>query len=646
MSETVKKTKKKTNKNASLKEQNVNLNKENIKASANKNVDATFDVNNNETLNAMDTLNETKMMIQNEKQKLNEEYGIKEMNDDREIAFSNFENKNPKAKKTISIDDITNAINAAYLKEEMEKKKQEEKAKKIALKNKKKKMRAKKIAAFKKKLEENKKLKKEKIASGEIKTLKERTKDFFTSIKNLFNHENKEDKDLDKETKKKNKKEKKTKDKKEKKENSKVKENILTYLKNDKYFNKNTFLFIAFVVIFLFMFVCMLIPNNEEVSSRVKSNLVDTEEIEGIDKVKAEIENYIVKQFPFYEQILDGYFGTLELSNRKLYQNANDNELILLDSKDGIYIDAQGDQLIRKYEVEEKNQDLELGHRLKLYNEMAKVLKKKNVNAYIYAVSGIWTSEAILNFELDYKEPLKYVKLFEEKIDDYIHFDYLKIIDYTTFKEYFFATDHHWRIHGAYQGYKDVCKLLGVPNDQLVKPNFFKVEGVEFLGSNAKICSHDNIIDYLYDVEFDEKFKVDVNRGEMDEKDFSQRDEYLKGEFEKDDVYYNHYGKYFHSDLGEIVYTFDKNKKDNKRLLIISDSYSNCIDKLIASHFYKTYVIDLRYFESSIGEKFVLEDYVEENKITDCLVMLSANSVYFESADLDLGLDTKNETKK
>ena len=215
MSETVKKTKKKTNKNASLKEQNVNLNKENIKASANKNVDATFDANNNETLNAMDTLNETKMMIQNEKQKLNEQYGIKEMNDDREIAFSNFENKNPKAKKTISIDDITNAINAAYLKEEMEKKKQEEKAKKIALKNKKKKMRAKKIAAFKKKLEENKKLKKEKIASGEIKTLKERTKDFFTSIKNLFNHENKEDKDLDKETKKKNKKEKKTKDKKE-----------------------------------------------------------------------------------------------------------------------------------------------------------------------------------------------------------------------------------------------------------------------------------------------------------------------------------------------------------------------------------------------------------------------------------------------
>ena len=47
--------------------------------------------------------------------------------------------------------------------------------------------------------------------------------------------------------------------------------------------------------------------------------------------------------------------------------------------------------------------------------------------------------------------------------------------------------------------------------------------------------------------------------------------------FEKDDEYYNHYGKYFHSDLGQIVYTYHNNKKENDE-----DDKIVCIDRCTA----------------------------------------------------------------
>lgn len=415
-------------------------------------------------------------------------------------------------------------------------------------------------------------------------------------------------------------------------------------------FNANYIVIGLFALIILFTSVSMFIPRDyKKLSSLVRGNLTDTEDMDGIEKLEADFENEIIIRFPFYEGILKGYFGTIQKQNEANFTNANDNALYIIDAKQGIYRDKQFDQLIRKYEVKEENQDIELNHRVKLFNAMAKVLKERNVNAYIYAVSGIWTSEAILNFDLDYKEPLKYVNKFAERINDYIKFDYLKIIDYTTFKEYFFATDHHWRIHGAYQGYKDIMTMFGIPEEELVPADFYKVPGVKFMGSNARICACDELKDYLFDIKFDEDYKVEVNGKEKEIDELSHADEYKKGEF-SDEEYYNHYASYFHEDIGELVYTFDKNKKanedDEKRVLIIADSYSNCIDKVIASHFYKTYVIDLRYYEQYNDEKFILTDYIDEHEITDVLVMLSANSIYFESADLDMGLEKATGVKK
>ena len=54
------------------------------------------------------------------------------------------------------------------------------------------------------------------------------------------------------------------------------------------------------------------------------------------------------------------------------------------------------------------------------------------------------------------------------------------------------------------------------------------------------------------------------------------------------------YGTVFGNDEGEVIFDLDN---DSSNLLIIGESYDNAIIKLIASHFDKTYCVDLRYYE-------------------------------------------------
>lgn len=60
--------------------------------------------------------------------------------------------------------------------------------------------------------------------------------------------------------------------------------------------------------------------------------------------------------------------------------------------------------------------------------------------------------------------------------------------------------------------------------------------------------------------------------------------------------------------------------KNNRKLLIIKDSYANCITPVYAANFEKTYVVDLRFFNMSI------DGFIEENQITDILVLYNVDS--------------------
>lgn len=69
-------------------------------------------------------------------------------------------------------------------------------------------------------------------------------------------------------------------------------------------------------------------------------------------------------------------------------------------------------------------------------------------------------------------------------------------------------------------------------------------------------------------------------------------------------------------------------------MLVIGESYDNAILKLLASHFNKTYSIDLRNYERTFGAKFQFSEYVKDSQIDK--VLLIGNIDYFTMSEFML----------
>ena len=75
------------------------------------------------------------------------------------------------------------------------------------------------------------------------------------------------------------------------------------------------------------------------------------------------------------------------------------------------------------------------------------------------------------------------------------------------------------------------------------------------------------------------------------------------------------------------MYDFNNASKEN--LLIVGDSYTWQIDYLLAQHFNKTYVINLRYDEFK-DNVFDLSSYVKNNNISKVLFLYDGGSTLFD----------------
>ncbi len=150
---------------------------------------------------------------------------------------------------------------------------------------------------------------------------------------------------------------------------------------------------------------------------------------------------------------------------------------------------------------------------------------------------------------------------------------------------------------------------------ELVKPIDFKcIDHILYGGSKSKYIGgrylfNDDFCAYIYDLE---NYKTYVN-GHIGND--GQQAYYLSGQGNSIS-----YREFYGNDDAEVI--FDFNQPDKKNLLIIGNSFTNPINELIASHFNKTYDIDLRY-----NKDFRFKKYVEENKI-DIVLFMGDSMIY------------------
>lgn len=244
-------------------------------------------------------------------------------------------------------------------------------------------------------------------------------------------------------------------------------------------------------------------------------------------------------------------------------------------------------------------------------------LDNTTVDTYIYYIEKDTDINFTTNEKTDIYDYLK-ENIHTDKIYKY------EINSFEDFKERFYKTDHHWNYKGSYLAYTELVKIL--TNDQPLKYKKEMCLNDNFSGSKADFSGATHF--------YKEEFCVY-------EFDFPNYDIYINGEksdYGNQEYHINNpkqdisYGSFYGFDYGEIIFDNHDDSKDN--ILIVGESYDNALLRLLASHFNKTYSIDLRHYERENNKKFNYMDYLNTNKIVK--VLLIGNKDYFTMSEFNL----------
>ena len=176
----------------------------------------------------------------------------------------------------------------------------------------------------------------------------------------------------------------------------------------------------------------------------------------------------------------------------------------------------------------------------------------------------------------------------------------------------YYRTDHHWTSLGAYYGYEAIAKGLGLKVNSLTDLKADTVAN-DFLGTyDSKVntgvtggVTADDITIY-YSAEID-KAKMTWDNDEEKSYDSIYVLDALKGK-DKYTVFFG--GNHSVTDI-------KTENNTGKTLLLIKDSFAHSLAPFLIKDYDRIIMLDLRYFNKS------LKKYVDENKITDLLVLYS-----------------------
>lgn len=253
----------------------------------------------------------------------------------------------------------------------------------------------------------------------------------------------------------------------------------------------------------------------------------------------------------------------------------------------------------------------------KSFNKVLSAFPK--VETYVYLV----TSSRTMDFDHMDEEPKTFTLIRENYPDSKV--GRLMIGDIDTYCRYFYKTDHHWNFKGSYEGYKDIIRMLLGEDEPLMEPLETVEFDVRYNGSLNKNISRRNS---------DEKFTVyrfeypgmQITINGKRKKAYGKQDAYFAGKYNKKDAFTNHYSEFYGGDEGLIE--FDTGDESKPNLILFSNSFSNAINMLIASHFHHTYVIDMRHYKDDMGSKLDLTKSIRNWDVQK--VMLMGDGYFFK----------------
>lgn len=259
----------------------------------------------------------------------------------------------------------------------------------------------------------------------------------------------------------------------------------------------------------------------------------------------------------------------------------------------------------------------QLDRKIQNLNEVKE--KLPNVDISLYYIE----KDTDIHFETG--EKLGAYEYIADKVNQQFHTKKFAINNFDEFKQYFYKTDHHWNAQGSYKAYQEIVEWMGlgepiVPKEEVCLQA--TMSGSKVAGIGGNFLFQEQLCAYPFD--------------------FKEHDIYVNGQKVES---YGNYRQYFENKVTEGSYadfygddygllSFDYHQDEKENLLIIGESYDNAINELLASHFNRTYNIDLRNYEREMGKAFDLYAFVEEHQIDR--ILLIGNIDYYVMEEFDL----------
>lgn len=222
---------------------------------------------------------------------------------------------------------------------------------------------------------------------------------------------------------------------------------------------------------------------------------------------------------------------------------------------------------------------------------------------YFYFVE----SDAVFDFKNNERIPVREnacaaLHLAQERLS------WFALDSYEEFVDQFYRTDHHWNYKGAYRGYRELHELLHI-NEACLTPQQEVTLSRRLTGSKATHAGFAGMWEYptVYQFSYPE---LGIEYGHEAEI-LANPD---TGSFSYD---------YFYGE-NEALVEFDTGRPERENILILGDSFDNAVLKLLASHFNKTYCVDMRFPDA---QPFNIGSFAEEHDVD--LVLIIASQVLF-----------------
>lgn len=288
-----------------------------------------------------------------------------------------------------------------------------------------------------------------------------------------------------------------------------------------------------------------------------------------------QFETYVADQF----SNRDFFVGIKSKSERLLGKKENNDVLM---GKDGY--------LMQKFV---KDDDNDIKKKMTAINAFFQGVD--NVNKYFMLVPN---SIEILKDKLPSYAPIQSELLYINEIKNNLNKD-VKFIDVynelaSKKEEYiYYKTDHHWTTDGAYYAYEKFCEEAGILKKkkseydiETISKDFY---GTSYSKAGFKDITPDKI--KIYIPKDKENYKVEYSDSKIEDKTL-----YSMDNLNKKDKYAVFFGG------NHPLVKITTGVKNNKKLLVIKDSYANSFVPFLTSGYNEIYMVDLRYYEDSVTE--------------------------------------------